>query len=609
MKFLLLFFFVSSVAWAEENNFTNPAWLALGHYEKTSGGYKSTAEGEGFFLANNGAEDPAAELAATLAGMAENPSKFADENSHPQCRFPARFLWIKKIFPTQARAFPSVNCSRYQTWLSEVKPQGAWVIFASAFINSPSSMYGHTLLRFSRSGKTAGNPLLDYALSYGADIGDGSGGPAFLIKGLLGSFRGSFTTAPYYLKVQEYNHVENRDFWEYELDLNKEQMALLAAHTWELREVAFAYYFLKRNCAYYLLRLIAVARPDLQLAEQFSFWTIPVDTIRLLDRNHLIRSRRIRASRVNTFLHLRAELSGEEADLAEDFAKSVSAFFPDFAMPADRKALVLDTAYELFRYKAHAINVLSAEQEVISAHILQSRSALEASSHCPDFSAIPAPETGHSSARAGIFVGANKQNTVYDLRYRGALHDFLSDPAGYEPGSELTMGDFHARVEKGRVFFNKAEIVKIRSASALDPWVKKVSWNFSLGLDRAKEYSCTAWKCSIAAMDGGAGFALGLNPENFLYFYLNASVDAGSVLQKSWRLGMGPNLGIKLHPVSFWRILISGGARAPLLGAHSAREKFQVEQSFTWKKNREIRVEMEQRKSYREFTLGHYWYY
>jgi len=36
---------------------------------------------------------------------------------------------------------------------------------------------------------------------------------------------------PYYLKVREYNDMENRDVWEYELNLSPEEIDRLLMHT------------------------------------------------------------------------------------------------------------------------------------------------------------------------------------------------------------------------------------------------------------------------------------------------------------------------------------------------------------------------------------------
>jgi hypothetical protein len=75
---------------------------------------------------------------------------------------------------------------------------------------------------------------------------------------------------PYYLKVREYSDLENRDIWEYELNLTPEEIDRLLMHAWELGPIHFDYYFFDENCAYHLLGLLEAARPDLTLTEGFA---------------------------------------------------------------------------------------------------------------------------------------------------------------------------------------------------------------------------------------------------------------------------------------------------------------------------------------------------
>ena len=85
---------------------------------------------------------------------------------------------------------------------------------------------------------------------------------------------------PYYLKVREYTDLENRDIWEYELNLSPEEIDRLLMHAWELGPIHFDYYFFDENCAYHLLGLLEAARPDLELTKGFRWWAIPSDTVR-----------------------------------------------------------------------------------------------------------------------------------------------------------------------------------------------------------------------------------------------------------------------------------------------------------------------------------------
>src|SRR5512147_2999875 len=76
---------------------THPYWLALLQYARRAPGEPRAAPSEilseDFFLSPQGRADPAAELAATLTAFFAAPGEAPDE--HAQCRFVARFKWLR----------------------------------------------------------------------------------------------------------------------------------------------------------------------------------------------------------------------------------------------------------------------------------------------------------------------------------------------------------------------------------------------------------------------------------------------------------------------------------------------------------------------------------
>lgn len=72
-------------------------WQKLGHYKKkrVSSGVKSQITSENFFLSEFGRQDPEAELIETIKGYFE-PFDATSSDEHPQCRFPARYMWLEK---------------------------------------------------------------------------------------------------------------------------------------------------------------------------------------------------------------------------------------------------------------------------------------------------------------------------------------------------------------------------------------------------------------------------------------------------------------------------------------------------------------------------------
>lgn len=255
----------------------DPYWIALGHYERGKlGGWRSYVDDERFFLADNGESHPDAELAATLKALYASPSL---GDKHAQCVYPARTRWLRQQL--QLDDLPQPQCGEYDNWYRDINPHSAVLVFPAAYLNSPSSMFGHTLLRIDQADVTSNNTaLLSYALNFGAYIEGMDNSILYAWKGLMGGYPGLFALVPYREKLAEYSRLENRDLWEYKLNLTPEETGRMVEHVWELKQVRFDYYFFDENCSFRLLELMEIARPGIELTEQFPLTAIPTDTVR-----------------------------------------------------------------------------------------------------------------------------------------------------------------------------------------------------------------------------------------------------------------------------------------------------------------------------------------
>ena len=94
------------------------------------------------------------------------------------------------------------------------------MVFPTSHINSPASMYGHTFIKISSSKDT---PLISNAINYAAKT-DEKNGLIFAFQGIFGGYEGRYSILPYYEKLKEYNNLEQRDVWEYDLNLNERRL-------------------------------------------------------------------------------------------------------------------------------------------------------------------------------------------------------------------------------------------------------------------------------------------------------------------------------------------------------------------------------------------------
>ena len=77
-------------------------------------------------------------IAALLRPSVRDPTK--PETVHPQCLFPARYAWIKQQLGSAA--FVDQPCPLLDTWRTGISAEAATLVYATAYLNSPASMYG-----------------------------------------------------------------------------------------------------------------------------------------------------------------------------------------------------------------------------------------------------------------------------------------------------------------------------------------------------------------------------------------------------------------------------------------------------------------------------------
>ena len=220
-----------------------------------------------------------------------------------------------------AEQLPAVTCKKLDEALAVADPKRAVLVFPSAHINSPASMFGHTLLRIDNSYQSE---LLAYSVSYAA-VSTETNGMAYAFKGIFGLYPGRYSILPYYEKVKEYTDIEHRDIWEYHLNLTEEETRRMVLHVWEVQGTFSDYFFFDENCSYNLLFFLEAARPSVQLTDRFFYWVIPSDTIRVVRDAGFVAAVKYRPSQGTKIRFIASQLSRDDQLLARDVAEGRSA--------------------------------------------------------------------------------------------------------------------------------------------------------------------------------------------------------------------------------------------------------------------------------------------
>ncbi len=526
-------------------------WIALGHYETAKlGGWRSYVDDARFFLAKDGGHHPDQELRATLQALYA-PASLGDK--HAQCVFPARTRWLREQL--QLNDLPAPDCKEYPRWFKDVSPHSAVMIFPAAYLNSPSSMFGHTLLRIDQADVQKNDTaLLSYAINFGAYIEGNDNSILYAWKGLMGGYPGLFALVPYQEKLSEYRSLENRDLWEYRLNLTPEETGRMVEHVWELKQIRFDYFFFDENCSYRLLELLQVARPSLDLTSQFPLTAIPTDTVKAVKQSGLVERIDYRPSRERELLERAAPLDTEEQRqvlaVSADTAQLQSPTFN--ALPRERQALVQDAAYRLERYRANG-------QERDPARTKRSFELLRAINRNPppelDIKRPGLPEDGHQSRTWQLGMGTREDRAFTEYGLRMAYHDLNDNMYGFPLGAQIEILQLKLRQYEGNQWqLQRLDLATIRSLTPRNALLQPWSWQVAGGLERV--LGRNGDETLVSQVNGGAGstwalsdemlgFALGTvrveHNEDFAGFIAPA---AGFNTGLLWRNGLG-NLSLE----------------------------------------------------------------
>ena len=492
----------------------DPFWISLGHYEaRKLGGWRSYVSDDKFFLAADGAHHPDAELRATVEALYA-PVSLGDK--HPQCVYPARTRWLKAQL--NLNDLPKVECSEFTQWFTDVAPHSTVMIFPAAYLNSPSSMFGHTLLRIDQadvqSNKTA---LLSYAINFGAYIEGSDNSILYAWKGLAGGYPGLFALVPYQEKLSEYRSLENRDLWEYRLNLTPEETQRMVEHVWELKQIQFDYFFFDENCSYRLLELLQVARPGLQLTTQFPLTAIPTDTVKAVKEAGLVESIEYRPSRERELLDRAKVLDPEEQQwVLQVSADQTQLQNPTFmALPKARQALIIDAAYRLERYRANGLerDTGRSQRSYELLRAINQNPAPELQVERPEL-----PENGHESRTWQLGAGSRDDKAFAEYGLRMAYHDLNDNAPGFPLGAQIEILQLKLRQYEGNKWqVQQLDLANIRSLTPRNALLQPWSWQVGGGLERVLGKHGN--ERLVTHINGGAGGTWQLS-DNLLGFAL-----------------------------------------------------------------------------------------
>ncbi len=472
----------------------DPTWRRLIHFE--SGKKTSSVLSDSFFLALEGRFDPRAELTATLSAYFQTD---VIDDSHPRCRFPARYYWLShhlKLPGYQLRH----QCDNLESWGLFDKTHSVSLLMVSGYLGNPASTFGHSLLKLNTTSSPDVPSLLESTVNFGATVPEQVNPLLYILRGVTGGYEAGFSDNYYYTQDLVYSRTEFRDMWEYRLALTEYQRLLLGLHVWEIVGKKFKYFFFDRNCGFRQAELL-----DLVIEEGVingtGWWYAPVGLFHRLDEINRSRIRAGQPELITSITYIpsaRRKLFYELLDLDDTEIRILNPLLDEGTASIDRQLqelamgrqiAVLNGLLAIHNYRDMADGPrLSATRQKDRSQILLARLQRPGQQIKP--AAVPdlaSPTQGFRPMTAGIGVGRESDNEPFTLL---TWSPYQLESVGHNnlEGGELVI----AKVEIGfgdrsnSVFLSRFEMIRLLNLSTMPMRIQKdhnLSWRLRIGID------------------------------------------------------------------------------------------------------------------------------
>jgi len=494
----------------------HPIWHKLLYYKEKplfTSQIRSEIHDQSFFIANDGKTNPSGELEATLLGIFSPQTE--NTNNHPQCRFPARYIWLKKQLKLSDLVLPPVDCPDFNEWTFNSSVDSLSIVYASGYLGNPATYYGHTLLKLNSGKKRKKTKLLDQTVNYGVIVPDNEDPISYIIKSLFGGYDGGFSPASYHFHTLNYGEIELRNLWEYELNLSQTEVDFIVAHAWEVLGKKYTYYFFQKNCAYRLAELFEIIE-NMEVIPSNPIFTLPRTVLQKMAESSrldepLIRSIKFYPSRQARLYNKFSALTPPEKQLVHNIAKNPENLDSELSksLRLDSKYIILDTLLDYYQFAEKAEILPIDEIESYYQKVLIKRYALPPGEKPLRNPSTQAPHNGRKASQIRFGVAHNEDlGEGLSVLLRPTFYDVLDADSGHVSDSALAMGEMKLFIKDDQIKLRHLDFFKIKSVShgiTGLPGDNGGAWKIKLG---AQQQNLSCLDCLALKFQGDYGFTL-----------------------------------------------------------------------------------------------------
>lgn len=251
-----------------------------------------------------------------------------------------------------------------------------------------------------------------------------------------------------------------------------------------MQHVSFPYYFVSDNCAYRLLGLIDLVRPDLNLKQQFSYAAIPIETLKAVDQQALVKEVVYRPALETQLLSQAKQHGTDLAKVAHQIAfqdvKEAQPLLEKFNQHDQAK--ILEMAYDdlYLQYISRQIDADFAQPQLRQLLAERSQIDVEKQRQEPE-RPKKQPVEGHHARNLSVNVGELQGQKFIELGHRQAYHDLIDPQGGYRLGTQLLFLDGNIQYRDDQLKLEHLDLLTVNSYNPIQPFKSPITWGFNLG--------------------------------------------------------------------------------------------------------------------------------
>lgn len=400
------------------------------------------------------------------------------------CRYPARYLWLSHHLDSfdvdlqQCADLPNPN-------------QSVSLVLVSNYLKNPASSFGHVLVKTGgatanddMTGQLSSEDLLNNSYNFGARIPENENGLMYAMKGLFGFYNAGFAESDFFKQDAVYSKNEQRDMWEYVLNLEPFEMQLLNYHLHEAKSARFDYYFIKQNCGYRSGEILELISP-IKTTSRLGPWYAP-DYIfdQLIEhdataKKPLVASVRYLPSEQTQLRHKFAQLPKSIQEAVNEVIKTEQ-LQPLSDLNEQQRSLALDYLILHRTYKLSQDH--SEHHQAFKNQLLSQRFTLPASTALADLSLPnkPSPALSNKTTQTKVFLSDDSAAVGLSLFVKDPLNSYTDINKRFEAVQATVDYDFDDNewALSDFVFIDMQQIEDLAQPLAGEP---KLSWQLKTG--------------------------------------------------------------------------------------------------------------------------------